>query len=332
MIKHFKTQDIIVTDFVYSNEKDLETINSDLESYNLNINTSSFFQRGQYIPSSSIFYESGSEKWSDIENPINPNDYSYKRQIYTEVKNMYYNDYNNAYNIFGSYNFDKFKTNLNLGDTFLLLNFNVYQVGDNIQPGTVKMQNWSGDIIANVLDDNYGNLFLSGSYFVNKYSFTSSTDTLNINVGEYGISNYYLNNNKTFSEPSYVNSPLEITPDTFYLSVDDAKNLSFSGSYISSLIRIHYNGLMGSDFVAGIDIEYKSGSTEYEPSNDRYSGEIFDIIVSNARIQSTITTTTTTTTINNNTNTTNTDNNNTTNTDNNNTYDIKYFTGSLIII
>ena len=155
MIKWFKKQDIIVTDFIYANKKDLNTINDDFKKYNIDINTSSLFQRGEYITGSNIFYTFDDPNWNYKLNPTNSIDKSYKKQVYNEVYNMYYNNYNNAYNRFGFSTYDTSNTILNLADNFIALNFNIYNFGDGIQPKSVNLINYSGDIIGTIYDDGY---------------------------------------------------------------------------------------------------------------------------------------------------------------------------------
>ena len=74
MIKWFKKQDIIVTDFVYAHKKDLATLNNNFKKYNINVNTSSFFQRGEYVDNNNIFYPTSSIYYNELENPINYTD------------------------------------------------------------------------------------------------------------------------------------------------------------------------------------------------------------------------------------------------------------------
>ena len=147
------------------------------------------FEVGLKMPTGSIFYPIGNQFYSSVINPTNL-DGTYKGQVYTVVKKMYYNNYNNAVNIFG---FDGFNINgakLQLSDTFTQYTLNVTQSGDRIRPESVIIHNQTGDIVADFYDDGKYNLFLSGSYYINDYEFTSSNNNSIYNSGEYGLGQY----------------------------------------------------------------------------------------------------------------------------------------------
>lgn len=150
-------------------------------------------QDGLHIHSSSIFYPSSSVYFNAGSNPLNT-DGTYKRQVYNTIKKMYYNDYNNSYNIFGVEGFDTSKTKLNLANEFTTINLKVSDGGDKIQPNTVKIKNQSGDITSDIIDDGYNNLIMSGSHFINKYEIGSdSTLTTKRNEADYGVASVIQN-------------------------------------------------------------------------------------------------------------------------------------------
>lgn len=149
-------------------------------------------QFGLQFPTSSVFYPIGTPGYNAVTNPIN-NDGTYQGQVYNTVKNMYYNNYNNAYDIFGFDGFNTSYAKLNLGKKFISYTLNVTQSGDRIRAQSVIIDNQTGDIVAKIQDDGLNNLYLSGSYFVNEYV-VYSTDTDNvINYGEYGLGRYIYN-------------------------------------------------------------------------------------------------------------------------------------------
>lgn len=231
MIKFFKNQDILVNKFVTSKKQTLNNIILDLilgtqntldnafpiilpveqcddiysgsckpqinkDSYLANTtfyeNKTPDFSIGKYVFSGSIFYASGSAGWSKETNPINK-DGTYKRQVYNTVKKMYYNNYNNSYNIFGTDQLSFNNENLNLSNEFSLYSLKVNQAGDKIRPNTVRIVNQSGDILSEICDDGNHNLFLTGSNFINLYDFTSNTTSSVVNSGICGLG-YYLDN------------------------------------------------------------------------------------------------------------------------------------------
>ena len=204
MIKFFRNQDIIVTAFTIAKQQTLNSIVNDLILANdgddlfplvapivgCNDNVSGScessgvdgylaltqygdlinFQIGKYVPSSSIFYPSGSANFNVQNTPLNL-DGTYQRQVYNTVKKMYYNNYNNAYNIFGFNEYDTSKASLHLTDEFSMVNLRIDQTGDTIRPNTLVINNQTGDIVADIIDDGNYNLKLSGSFFINKYRF-----------------------------------------------------------------------------------------------------------------------------------------------------------------
>jgi hypothetical protein len=219
MIKFFKKNDTIDSDFTVSTNKIANTVLSDIlvgidsngDVYPIDIVTdgcdnnfagscelieyetniavtpnerSIDFQYGKFITGSIPFYTSDQPDYISEENPVNI-DGSYKRQVYNSVKKLYYNDYNNSYNIFGFDGFDTSKAKLQLSDEFIVLNLKITDTGDKILPGSIRIQNQSGDIVADIFDDSNNNLFLSGSYFIDKYIFKSDSRE---NITNYGLS------------------------------------------------------------------------------------------------------------------------------------------------
>lgn len=231
MIKFFKTQDIIVTRFNLTKQKTFNNVLNNLLSgtdgtddtvfpiqlsyiacdnnksgscegisYNdIYLAITQFeqtsqidFSVGKYENSSSVFYPSSSVKWNQYTNPVNVNG-TYKGQIYNTVNKMYYNNYNNSYNIFGFDDYDRNTTKLNLSNDFSLYRLSVPQTGDGIKRNSVVIYNQSGDIVSNIIDDGNHNLVLAGTYFINAFEFsTGSKDTVE-NRGTYGLGYYLLN-------------------------------------------------------------------------------------------------------------------------------------------
>lgn len=221
MIKFFKNEDILVTAFSVASTQVVNNIVTDLIAgndsdndyfpililndecdYNVsgscspNVVNQSYlaqsqysgvipnFEIGKYITGSAVFYPKDSPSYNVATNPTNSLG-SYQGQVYNTIKNMYYNTYNNSYNIFGFDGYDASKAKLNLTNEFSLFSFASTQAGDRIRPGTVRINNQSGDIIGFIVDDSNYNLYLSGSYFID-YSTFNSNNCL-INCGTYGL-------------------------------------------------------------------------------------------------------------------------------------------------
>jgi hypothetical protein len=231
MIKFFKTQDVLVTRFTVSKEKTFNNVLNNLLVGTDGTDDSTFpiqlsyiscdnnksgscegvtfdesylaitqfeqlsqidFSVGKYVNSSSIFYPSSSVKWNPTVNPVNI-DGTYKGQIYNTVNKMYYNNYNNSYNIFGFDDYDNQRTKLGLTNDFSLYRLSVGQTGDGIKRNSVVIYNQSGDIVSNIEDDGNHNLILGGTYFINSYEFTTGSKDTVENRGTYGLGYYLLN-------------------------------------------------------------------------------------------------------------------------------------------
>jgi hypothetical protein len=231
MIKFFKTQDVLVTRFTVSKEKTFNNVLNNLLSGTDDTDDSVFpiqlsyfscdnnksgscegvyfddiylamtqfeeasqidFSVGKYVNSSSVFYPSSSAKWNTVVNPVNING-TYKGQVYNTVDKMYYNDYNNSYNIFGFDDYDNQRTKLDLTNDFSLYKLSVSQTGDGIKRNSVVIYNQSGDIVSNIEDDGNHNLILGGTYFINSYEFTTGSKDTVENRGTYGLGYYLLN-------------------------------------------------------------------------------------------------------------------------------------------
>lgn len=106
---------------------------------------------------------------------------------------MYYNNYNNAYNIFGFDGYDTSGASLHLTNDFSALNLRVDQAGDKIRPNTLVINNQSGDIPGDIVDDGNYNLRLSGSFFINKYELVSDSADLTRAANICGLGAYLSN-------------------------------------------------------------------------------------------------------------------------------------------
>jgi len=230
MIKFFKTQDILTTRFVVTKPQIIDNIVADFifgtdENNNIFPITIPFlncdnnrsgscepivisdayladtnfiqddipqFEIGKYRDETLVFYPSGSTGWSNETNPINIIG-TYKGQVYNTVKNMYYNDYNNSYNIFGLNDLNLQNKKLNLVNEFSMYSLSTNQSGDTIRPKTLMITNQTGDILSDIFDDGNNNLYLTGSHFINYFEFSSNTTSSILNLGQYGLSYYLIN-------------------------------------------------------------------------------------------------------------------------------------------
>jgi hypothetical protein len=147
------------------------------------------FRLGLKVPSSSVFYPVGDTNYNPLVNPTNL-DGTYQGQVYNTVKNMYYNNYNNAYQQFGFDGYDTSLTELNLDDKFISYTLNITQSGDRIRPKSVLINNQTGDIVAYIVDDGNHNLYLTGSYFVNSFELNTNNTSSTVNYCYQGLGRY----------------------------------------------------------------------------------------------------------------------------------------------
>lgn len=174
------------------NQCDLNYINQSgfLSSFPSTDDNNPTFQIGKKYADGVVFYPKDSPYYNSEQNPLNI-DGTYQGQIYNTTKNMYYNNYNNAYNQFGFDGFNTTGSNLNLQNKFVSYTLNVTQSGDRIRPLSITINNQSGDIVTFIKDDGKYNLYLSGSYFVNCYeSFTLNKNNIQ-NDCISGLGNYF---------------------------------------------------------------------------------------------------------------------------------------------
>lgn len=92
---------------------------------------------------------------------------TYKRLVYTQTAQTFYNTYNNPVQIFGMDNIDfpLSRTNRNLGNQFLLFSISRNVMGEKLVEGSIKMQDLYLDDNATIVDDAYGNLIIGYNLF-----------------------------------------------------------------------------------------------------------------------------------------------------------------------
>jgi len=92
---------------------------------------------------------------------------TYKRLVYTQTAQAFYNTYNNPIQIFGMENIDfpLSRTNRNLGNQFLLFTIPQDIMGDKLVEGSIIMYDLFLDDNAVITDDKYGNLIIGRNLF-----------------------------------------------------------------------------------------------------------------------------------------------------------------------
>jgi hypothetical protein len=92
---------------------------------------------------------------------------TYKRLVYAQTAQAFYNTYHNPIQIFGMDNIDfpLSRTNRNLGNQFLLFSISPNVMGHKIVEGSVLMYDLFLDDNATITDDRYGNLIIGNHLF-----------------------------------------------------------------------------------------------------------------------------------------------------------------------
>lgn len=92
---------------------------------------------------------------------------TYKRLIYSQIANSFYNNRRNPTQIFGMNNldFELNKTNRIIGNQFLVFTIPQNIMGDKIVEGSVKMYDLDLDDNASIQDDRNGNLIIGNNLF-----------------------------------------------------------------------------------------------------------------------------------------------------------------------
>ncbi len=94
-------------------------------------------------------------------------DGTYKRLVYSQINNAFYNTYQNPMKIFGLDNIDfpLSKTNRFLSDNFLVFTIPQIIFGDKMVAGSVQFFDASFDDNISITDDSYGNLIATSNLF-----------------------------------------------------------------------------------------------------------------------------------------------------------------------
>ncbi len=186
MIKRINNKNILTTPFVAIKEWTLfNTISDDL----VLLETNDFFVAFEYVnyyisppvtnSICNIALQYNTNNDAQVEEGISGSGFfypdteaqnrtgTYKRLIYTQTAQAFYNTYNNPVQIFGMENIDfpLSRTNRNLGNQFLLFSIPQNIMGDKLVEGSIRMYDLFLDDNATIVDDKYGNLIIGNNLF-----------------------------------------------------------------------------------------------------------------------------------------------------------------------
>lgn len=115
---------------------------------------------------------------------------SYKRLIYDQIKNLYYNDSKDPTKLLGLENIDLFLDGANriINDQIKVVTIPQAYFGDSIQKESVEILDDSWEVPSTIVDDGISNLITRDKTFVKVVSDERRTSSLNPNFG-YSVSN-----------------------------------------------------------------------------------------------------------------------------------------------
>ena len=116
-----------------------------------------------------VLYEEGQKiegTFYPESDPIN-NTGTYKRLVYNQIKNAFYNEYNDPTKIFGSENIDFQLSEIKkfLTDNFRVFNISKQQFGERMMENTIVLTDNTLDDNFEIIDDGNGNIFASPNLF-----------------------------------------------------------------------------------------------------------------------------------------------------------------------
>lgn len=135
----------------------IDNVNSSCNiAINYNTNNDTYVEEG--ISGSGFFYPN-----TEPQNKTG----TYKRLVYTQTAQAFYNTYHNPVQIFGMDNIDfpLSRTNRNLGNQFLLFSISKNVMGDRLVRGSIRMYDLFLDDNAVIVDDGFGNLLIGKNLF-----------------------------------------------------------------------------------------------------------------------------------------------------------------------
>jgi len=160
MIKPIQSDETFNTPFISQKSWDITSNDSILT-----------VEDGYFVSSSNNFYDSSSSYTYGF--PLEPQNSngSYKRLVYNLVKNTYYNP--NIANTFGLETLDSDKVVKILQNTLVRVTIPRIYFGEKIHPDSVLIIDSSKDKNYTIYDDQYGNLYVDGTNFVDYADITS---------------------------------------------------------------------------------------------------------------------------------------------------------------
>lgn len=148
----------VAEDFVdYDGQTDYPILNRECDiALEQQVDDKVLYEEGQKL--SGLFYPES--------DPIN-NTGTYKRLIYTQIKNAFYNDWNNPVQMFGVENIDFQLSNIKkfLSDNFRLFNISRTMFGEKMVENSIVLVDNSLDDNFDIIDDGNGNIIAQKNLF-----------------------------------------------------------------------------------------------------------------------------------------------------------------------
>jgi len=187
-------------------------------------------------------------------------DGTYKRVVYSQVVNMFYNDYRDPTKIWGleQIDFDKSQTKRFLSDKFKMFEIPQPVYGEKIIPNTVKMVDRTTDNDYTITDDGHCNLFAGKNIFAHQQE-----------LGNY--SNQYLSGSSGYCDSYYDNTSPPDAPlmDVLYYGCLPSASISWNvnnWTVTSYVVEKSTDGINYSQSFNGLGYSFNDVNIDYSGS------------------------------------------------------------------
>jgi len=217
MLKNFKRSDILTTPFVATKPWVLTNFhNQDVilleQSRSIEIPVAEEFidyEGGDYLPilnrqcnialeqqvDDTVLYEEGEKITGTFYPDSDPknNTGTYKRLIYNQIKNAFYNTWNNPTKIFGMENIDfqLSETKKFLSDKFRLFNISQEQFGEKVLENSLVLVDNALDDNFEIVDDGKGNILAKENLFSRVQEVRRFFNSINLTTTSSYCTSYY---------------------------------------------------------------------------------------------------------------------------------------------
>jgi hypothetical protein len=206
-------------------------------------------------------------------------DGTYKRMVYSQVQNMFYNSFRDPTKIWGLeyLDFENSQTKRFLSDEFNLYNVPTSIFGEKIVPNTVIIRNQTLDNDYSIVDDGKGNLFAVSNLFSRVQELGDFTNDFVSGISSYCDAYFGWPNTDIIVEASITDTISDINTTLRF------GNLSSADPFTDTLTDIHTGILTGSIIQT---ILTTSGSDSGSSALSFYTGSLITVILTTSSFDS----------------------------------------------